>query len=208
MSKEILRRYTNIPSLIHLLKSQTLTLLNPTAWDDKNDKQYMRIYKDKKNLASLLALCFTEAAETYHHWKVFAPGSSGVCVYFDKTQLLQQLDNITGIQHRQLKYEKLDKLKNSTLSIKELPFLKRFAFRDEKEYRIIYENSVKKYKFKHFKIQTSCIEQVTLSPWLPKPLIDSLKDTIKSFETSPSFRVFQTTLNENSIWQEAGKNAI
>lgn len=170
MSKEYLRQYTDLPSLIHLLQSKTLTLLNPNKWDDKNDKLYMRIYKDKKNLASLLALCFTEAPETYHHWKVFASGSSGVCVYFYKTLLLQQLDSVTGIQHRQVMYKKLDALKNSPLAIKDLPFLKRYAFRDEKEYRIIFEDLTEKHEFKHFEIDTSCIAQISLSPWLAKPL--------------------------------------
>lgn len=208
MSKEYLRQYTDLPSLIHLLQSKTLTLLNPNKWDDKNDKLYMRIYKDKKNLASLFALCFTEAPETYHHWKVFASGSSGVCVYFYKTLLLQQLDSVTGIQHRQVMYKKLDALKNSPLAIKDLPFLKRYAFRDEKEYRIIFEDLTEKHEFKHFAIDTSCIAQISLSPWLAKPLKKTLINTIKSFDVSSSFKVIQTTLNENSIWMKAVQNAV
>lgn len=174
----------------------------------RTTKLYMRIYKDKKKLASLLALCFTEAPETYHHWKVFASGSSGVCVYFYKTLLLQQLDSITGIQHRQVMYKKLVELENSNLAIKDLPFLKRYAFRDEKEYRIIFEGLSEKHDFKRFAIDTKCISQISLSPWLPKPLIKTLINTIKSFDGSSSFIVNKTTLNENSIWMKAVQNAL
>jgi hypothetical protein len=40
-------------------------------------------------LKTVLALCFTQATEHYHHWHVFAGGSSGVCIGFDRDALLK-----------------------------------------------------------------------------------------------------------------------
>ena len=82
MSK-FLRRYTNMTTLIYMLKEKKITLLNPEKWDDKNDAYYMSLYKKKGSLKSILALCFTQVPERYHHWRVFAGGPDGVCVRFE-----------------------------------------------------------------------------------------------------------------------------
>lgn len=204
MGKEFLKRYTDLPSLIHMLRSQSLTLLDPVTWDDKNDAYYMRVYKEKKKLESLLALCFTQAPETYHHWKVFAAGSGGVCVQFDKALLLKEIGQPKGVRHESITYKKMDDLKD--LSLANLPFVKRYAFRDEQEYRIIYENKNLAKKFRELPIELSCISRITLSPWLPKPLVAEVKQTLKSYEDTSEIEIYRTTLNENSRWQKAGKN--
>ena len=61
-------RYTDSPALVYLLKEQKVTLLDPQSWDDSNDSYYLRLYRERKRLQSVLALCFTQASETYHHW--------------------------------------------------------------------------------------------------------------------------------------------
>jgi len=86
MSERHLRRYTNIPALIYLLRKRSITLLDPRSWTDSNDSYYLTLYRDKKSLKSVLALCFTEVNETYHHWSVFAAGSSGICIRFKRSQ--------------------------------------------------------------------------------------------------------------------------
>ncbi|HNC85208.1 MAG TPA: hypothetical protein PK999_19310, partial [Nitrospira sp.] len=68
MSNASLRRYTDIPALTYLLTKQKITLLDPKSWDDSNDSHYLSLYKQRNKLKSLLALCFTQADETYHHW--------------------------------------------------------------------------------------------------------------------------------------------
>lgn len=77
-----MRRYTELPSLIYMLAYRKITLLDPSSWDDKNDSYFFSLYRDKVKLKSVLALCFTQARDTYHHWRVFAPGSAdvpGIC---------------------------------------------------------------------------------------------------------------------------------
>jgi hypothetical protein len=88
-----LSRYTDLPALLYLLDKKKITLLDPKSWDDSNDSYYLSQYKEKKKLKSVLALCFSQTAETYHHWRVFSSGPSGVCIVFDREQLLGALKN-------------------------------------------------------------------------------------------------------------------
>src|SRR4051794_13800925 len=80
MSKEYLRRYADIPALIYTLKMKCITLLDPQSWDDKNDSRYLTFCQEKNNFRTVLALCFAQSSETYHHWHVFAHGKGGVCI--------------------------------------------------------------------------------------------------------------------------------
>jgi hypothetical protein len=88
MTASRFRRYTSLSILLDILKEKKLTLLDPQNWDDNNDAFYMELYKTKKGLKSLLALCFAEVRETYHIWKVFAGDANGVCIEFNKELLL------------------------------------------------------------------------------------------------------------------------
>ncbi len=134
MSVKIIRRYTDIPVLVYLLKNKKITLLDPITWDDKNDSYFLTIYKEKKNLSSVLALCFSGAQETYHHWKVFAGNNSGVCIRFNKALLLNSIKKVKYIKHGPVGYRPLKDLGKNKPMISELPFIKRYAFRDECEY--------------------------------------------------------------------------
>jgi Family of unknown function (DUF6152) len=44
VSKNYLRRYTDIPALISLLSERKITLLDPASWDDKNDSRFLALY--------------------------------------------------------------------------------------------------------------------------------------------------------------------
>ncbi|WYX08412.1 hypothetical protein WJ978_21310 [Achromobacter xylosoxidans] len=55
-----LRRYTELPYLIDYLQSGELALLNPKAWDDRNDSFYIEEYARAKRLLGIYALCLAE----------------------------------------------------------------------------------------------------------------------------------------------------
>jgi len=40
-----LRRYTDLPELLYMLRNKKITLLNPANWDDRNDSHYLHLYK-------------------------------------------------------------------------------------------------------------------------------------------------------------------
>jgi len=203
---KFLRRYTDIPALLYLLQNKKLTMLDPSSWDDLNDALYLSIYKEKKHLESVLALCFTEVSETYHHWRVFAGGSSGICIKFLRKQLLRELLKTNGIRYEKIKYPPLDEIRKNEPTCDELPFIKRYGFRDDSEYRIIYE-SKKLMKTKDINIPLSCIDRITLSPWIPKKLSTSLKEIIRSLTPDLEIKVFKSTLVSNEEWKTIGRAA-
>ena len=45
MSEKMIRRYTDMPTLVYLLKNKQITLLDPNTWDDKNDSCDLAILK-------------------------------------------------------------------------------------------------------------------------------------------------------------------
>jgi hypothetical protein len=79
-------KYTNIVALLDTLLDKRIFLLDPNLWEDKNDSYYISIYKQRENLKTVLAICFAEENETFHHWKVFSGNISGVCIEYKKDQ--------------------------------------------------------------------------------------------------------------------------
>lgn len=204
---KLLRRYTDLPALLHLLKTKRLTLLDPSFWDDKNDAFYLQTYKTKKQLAAVLAICLTESPETYHHWKVFAGSSSGICIRFNKKSLLKEIEQHVGVRHDAIVYKTLEELRGSPPSIDELPFLKRYAFRDEGEYRIIYTAKHASLKFRRLAFNLSSIVELVINPWMPKALVASVKETVRNIDGCEDLKIFQTNINESTEWKQIAQNS-
>jgi hypothetical protein len=204
----ILRRYTDLPSLIHLLSTKTLTFLDPANWDDKNDSYFMRLYKEKQSLKTLLALCFSQQTETYHHWRVFANGSGGVCIAFHKKELLSAVKQQSGVKPGKVSYLKLNNLKDENRKPRNLPFLKRAPFEPESEFRLIYESKSELLPYLDVAIPLTCIDRINLSPWMPKTVADSVKDVIKKIPKSHQLRVNRSTLIQNDTWANFGRSVV
>jgi hypothetical protein len=140
MSVTSLRRYTNLAATFHLLSSRKITLLDPSNWEDKNDAYFMAQYKKLKNAGSVLALCFAESSETYHHWRVFSHGHDGVCIEFKKDVLLDSFSGDARTRADNVRYKLLKDLRElkNTIEIDDIPFIKRSAYKDEREFRIVF----------------------------------------------------------------------
>jgi len=207
MLKNRLLRYTNLPILFDILYTKKFTLLNPTFWDDRNDAYYLELYKKRNKLKTVLALCFTTKAETYHHWKVFSDGSSGVCIQIKKDELLKCFNKNPGIVSGFVIYKYIHQLQNSPPDLDELPFLKRKPYKDEGEFRVIYKNKKSEIGTKSIDFGLECIEKINLSPWLPDTVVNTVKSLIKNIPDCSTIRVSKTTLIENEIWENiATKN--
>lgn len=206
--RHILRRYTDLPSLVGVLKQRTITLLDPQSWEDSNDSYYLKLYQEKKGLRTLLALCFTQASETYHHWRVFASGSSGVCISFRRDDFLEAVTRVPGLQSKAVRYLKLNQIRERDLAVKDLPFLKRYAFGNEDEFRIIYESATEALSSLDIDIPLSCIDRVTLSPWIHPRLSDHVKELLRSIDRCSGMRFVRSTLIGNEEWKELGQSAI
>jgi hypothetical protein len=202
MPDQILRRYTALPQLFHMLATRTITLLSPESWDDRNDASFLESYKERKQLKSVLALCFTAAPEQYHHWKVFAAGSSGVRIEFDGTRLLEQVRRTEpAVRAGPVIYKKIDEIRADRPTRDELPFIKRYPFRDEMEFRIVYEDSDAVLEVKDIPFELSAIRRIVLSPWLPAALVPTVKSIVRGVDGCAALTVTRTTLVRNEEWQ-------
>jgi hypothetical protein len=201
-----LKRYTQLPHLLHMLTTRSITLLSPNTWDDRNDAHFIARYRESKGLKSVHVLCLTKSPATYHHWHVFAGNASGVRIEFDEAAFREWVSKIKGARLDRVEYIKLDKAVLANLTTDQLPFAKRFAFRDEGEVRLIVDEPKNDAPFKSVPFDHSMIKGVIVSPWLPRPLFSSVEAVIRSVSPGASFKIRPTTMLANSTFMAAGEN--
>ncbi|WP_283744783.1 DUF2971 domain-containing protein [Sideroxydans sp. CL21] len=201
-----LRRYTDLPALLYLLHEQKITLLDPKSWDDSNDSHYLSQYKEKKKLKSVLALCFSQTAETYHHWRVFSPGPSGVCIVFNRAPLLASF-KLHKVKTQDVEYLTLVNARKRSFRTNELPFIKRAAFKPESEFRAVFESATEELPSINIPIDLSCIRSISLSPWLHKSLAQTTTTAIRAVDGCKKLKVSKSTLIANEEWKSIAAKA-
>jgi hypothetical protein len=195
-----LNRYTTLPVLLDILAKRSLTLLSPSTWEDRNDAYFLEQYKEQKGLLSLLALCFSTADQTFHHWKVFSQGISGVCIEFDRQSLIECIPKRSFL-HRNVVYRKLTDLERRAPHTDELPFIKRAPYADEREFRIVYQSKTKNVDAIEVSLNKKSIRRITLSPWLPKTVANSVISAIRAIDGCEDLKIYRSTLIENERWK-------
>jgi len=202
---DFLRRYTSLPQLLQILQTESLTLLDPKNWDDKNDSALIEKYCKKKKLKKVFALCFAESSETYHHWKVYAEGAAGVCIEFNKDRLLKAFRaQKKDLRFGSLKYVKVDQLSSYQTKISEWPFIKRLPYEGEKEFRIIYEERADATCSSYsLPISIESIHRVYLSPWIYRDCSNAVRKTIQNLPKCSELEVYKTSLVDNKRWKDA-----
>ena len=200
-----LKRYTSLAAAVDMLVQQRIALLNPSKWQDTNDTHFLGAFQEQIRAKSLYAACFTQAAETFHHWRVFAGDSEGVCVEIDREGLLGSL--IEGdIKYRwgDIKYRSLAQLRlRKRINAYELPFLKRLGFGDEKEFRLIYYSSRPQKGVHYVPIKRAWIKRIVLNPWIGDELFQSMKTALQSIPSCKSISIIRTSLIDNTEWKGA-----
>jgi hypothetical protein len=197
-----LRRYTDLSAAIHILQTKSLTLTDPDRWDDGNDRFSMAEYKKRRGLQSLLAMCFADCGETYHHWRVFTEGKSGVCFELDKIAFLESLDALDGFEYRKVDYRRLNILSgNPGWNVADLPFIKRAPYKPEKELRVIFCSDDSSIDAVPVPIEPRWIKSIRLSPWMPKPLHDAVRRTLKKIDGFETLPVQSTSLIGSDTWK-------
>jgi hypothetical protein len=196
-----LRRYTDLSTLFYLLAECKVTLLNPNRWDDKNDSYCLRQFRKAKGHKTVFALCFVQSSERYHLWKVFGAGTSGVRIKFRRKVLLDAVDKVRGLRHGEVQYLKLKEL-NGSFKPERLPFLKRYGFLGEDEYRLVYGSDKDLPKF-DIDIPPDCIESVKLNPWLNVELFEHVKNAIRKVDSRwKNLEVVHSSLIDNERWRD------
>uniref|UniRef100_I2PWW8 DUF2971 domain-containing protein n=1 Tax=Desulfovibrio sp. U5L TaxID=596152 RepID=I2PWW8_9BACT len=201
----VIKRYTELSYMLHMLTSKKIRLLDPRFWDDKNDFYFMSRYKSLKKIQSILALCFTEGQERYHHWKVFSGTASGVRIDFNKGNIISTIKSIAGIRYGNVCYEKLNKLEACPPNIKDIPFIKRHAYYDEKEFRIIYEDDIDEIYFYDIDFKIQDIENITLNPWISKDCVESIRKLVHKIDGCSKIKVKSSYIINSERWKNLAK---
>lgn len=203
MTERTYRRYTNLASALHILRNKCLTLLSPETWDDRNDAFFMAEYKRLKRAKTVLAICLAEREETYHHWRLFSHGADGVCLEFDREKLLSALARAQGVRHQLVDYELVKNVNRmEDVNLENLPFMKRWPYGDEREYRAIYVDTERELTSFSIPIDLTMITRITLSPWLAPTLVAVVKEVLRSMPGCSTKEVYRSTLIDNNEWKK------
>ncbi len=197
------KRYTELPFLLQYLQHKKIFLLSSSAWDDRNDAYYLDLYTRRINQGTTLALCLTQAPETYHHWKIFSSGTSGVFIEFNLEKLIHFASKNHPINHGKVMYRSLNEIRKSPPKVDEIPFTKRIGFKDEQEYRILLSDPDPLKVLQPIDMPLSAVDRVTFGPWLPKVVTDAVKHTIRGIAGCSHLKMHQSNLTDNSQWKSA-----
>jgi hypothetical protein len=168
----------------------------------------MSEYQRQKGAKSVLALCFAEVPETYHHWHVFSHGSDGACLEFKKAKLEAHLRKHGAIEFRTVDYRTLKDAKAQGIDLEDLPFVKRYGFEDENEFRAIHVDMNEAKEFERISISLDCIDRITLSPWTSEALVETVRKTMRGLDGCAGLKVYKTTLIENDKWMRLANPAL
>lgn len=205
MTIEKLRRYSSINELHSILQRNALTFYDQTSWDDTNDVCYIQKFKSLKNYSSVLVKCFAEAEETFLMWKAYTGKKTGVCIEFDRANLLNKIDS-PNIISGYVKYPTIENRQAEPIRISELPFQKRYPYRAEKEFRIIYFSDRNNITTIEIPINRSCISRVLLSPWMSDNTHNIRKEEIQSILGWENLDVANSSVLSNKAWKDAVEN--
>ncbi len=194
-----LNRYTTLPILLHLLRSSKLVLLDPSTWEDRNDSQIILEYKKRKRIPNLFAVCFSFGNETIHNWIAYASGIAGCCIQFDEQKLLNSFQNIKQIRWGEINYKTIRQIKENTIKPDQIPFTKRYPYRVEKEFRIIWEGKTKHTSIE-VQIDLNCIEKITISQSMPDNVYEIIAELLRDELKKPKLQINKSTVFENNIW--------
>lgn len=210
MVQEKLHRYTSFSSLVHILHHRAFTLLDPQGWDDRNDAYFIEAYRRRTGATRIFALCFTEAQQKYHHWNVFAAGADGVCISLKKRNLIKSIHEAEGdFEFHPISYLTAQRAKEYVpFSDHGLRFTKNLRYSDEKEWRLIFDDHQGLVDNPSVSFGIDIITRITLSPWLPKPLVNPLKTMIKSIPGCEKIDVRRSTLIDYYDWKSIADQSI
>jgi hypothetical protein len=138
----------------------------------------------------------------------------GVRIRFDRAQLIEAIskhhgvtcDDIDYITHARLKA--LAKVRKGTDPISKLPFIKRYGFRDESEFRIIYESKTRSVSTQPIPIPISCIDRIVFSYKLNYRDYRTIRSELRLMDGCQGLDIRRSNLTESKTWQHAAEEVV
>jgi hypothetical protein len=204
--KEYLYRIMPVQRVKELFENSELVFLRPEAWKDPFENYLSKVsFIDAAGninhidyLNKVYGQCYSLGTETSLMWDAYTPNKDGVRIKIEKDKLIDFLNLQKQYPASNFKYNKViykrygdfvSKFTNDDELIKlykhqndkllDFFFEKRYEYRDEREYRIMYDaNSDVKPYGKLFKIiipVLDLIDSVRFDPKMPEKECDELK---------------------------------
>ena len=201
----LLRRYTDVLSVLDMVVHRRITLLPAANWADLNDRHGLETFAESMHAGQAYAFCMTGSKETSHHWKVFADHGFGACVIFHRARMLNGLSAHQNLLKGPVIYKKhADLAALAPIPTEKLPFLKREVFSDEREYRLVgtapdflVSGSLT------VGIQLDWITRIVFASNIPRPLVETLEGLIRAQDGCATMNLHFSRMPENQVWAAA-----
>lgn len=207
--KDAIKRYTSISAAIDILRRKELALLDPQNWDDRNDRYFMNLYKEFSAAEGLYGACFTQVAETYHHWRVFGGAADGACIEFRRKDFEAHIKDHWNIRSGEVSYFPLPEAEHlRDRKPEDLPFMKRIGFEPEAEYRVIAVSADPQATALGLPIDLKLIRRVYINPWLPDSIYQSVKSVLCGIDGCSHIKVSRSGLIDSQRWKNVGNQMV
>ena len=94
--------------------------------------------------------------------------------------------------------------KRGKIQCDELPFVKRYGYKPEHEFRTIYGSKTEQISSLSIPIRISSIRSISLSPWMHPTLRDSTVKAIRENQGCEKLKISRSTLISNDEWKRLG----
>jgi hypothetical protein len=138
-----------------------------------------------------------------------------VQIRFDRAQLTEAINKHRGVvkfgdmeylTHDQLKA--LANIRKGSDPIPRLPFIKRQGFRDESEFRIIYESKTRSVSTIDIRIPMSCIKGITFSYKLNHDDYKAIRSELLSMKECQGMKISRSNIVKSKAWMAAGDAVV
>lgn len=137
-----------------------------------------------------------------------------VRIRFDRSELIAAIRKQKGViwgdidykTHEQLKA--LAKTRTGSDPIAKLPFIKRYGFRDESEFRIIYESKTRSVPTTAIPIPLSCVNRIIFSYKLNYRVYRAIRSELRTLDGCQSLDIRPSNLTESKTWKAAGEEVV
>lgn len=130
-----------------------------------------------------------------------------MCIRFKHSALIRAARKQEDLQVKPVKYRTIPQMRRIKYKLQDLPFLKRYGFENEDEIRMIYESKTTTISKLDIPIPLSCIERISLSPWIHPSLSSHIKQLLKSIPECNRIKIVRSTLIGNEQWKTLGEAA-
>ena len=131
-----------------------------------------------------------------------------MCIEFHRGNLIDKFKTQNGFLHGYVEYVLLKDLRQYPPAFDDLPFIKRFAYQGESEYRFIFTSTEKEKKIEYISIDIDDIKQIVINPWVESPVYESMRLTIAETSGWKKVKMRKSTVTKNDVWGKACEKAV